>query len=189
MSFGDMLGWISTALRWAFNLAILLGLAYVLYRYRQEIVAGWRQLLASLRDLWQRLFGGARRVAEPAAADAVAEKPKSRPFASFRDPFESGMSGKDTPEQLVRYSFEALEAWAAEQGLARRPDETPLEFADKIAASVPKAGNAVRELAGLYARIAYARQRLAPASVDAVRRFWQRIPTLTVAPTAAAAAE
>jgi hypothetical protein len=167
--------WLSTALRWAFNLAIVALVVYVLIRYRSEIVAGWRQLVDSLRNFWQRLLGARGDRRPSASATAEKDKPQRRPFASYGDPFLTGAANSAAPEQLVRYSFEALEAWAFEQGLPRPPEETPIEFAERIASAHPRLAEAVRELATLYARMAYARQRLPSTSVDMVRRFWQRI--------------
>jgi hypothetical protein len=167
--------WLSTAVRWAFNLAIVALVIYVLVRYRSEIAAGWRQLIDSLRNFWQRLLGARGDRSPTAEATAEKQKPQRRPFSSYGDPFLTGAAGSAAAEQLVRYSFEALEVWAAEQGLPRPPEETPIEFAERIASAHPRLAEPVLELAALYARVAYARQRLPTTSVDIVRRFWQRI--------------
>ena len=45
-----------------------------------------------------------------------------------------------TPEELVAYSFDALEVWAAERGMARLPDVTPLEFARSLGGTTPTSG-------------------------------------------------
>ena len=49
-------------------------------------------------------------------------------------------------DELVRYSFDALQAWAQEHTGARRVDETPIEFCKRVAASLPRASRDVRVL-------------------------------------------
>ena len=58
-----------------------------------------------------------------------------RAFSSFQDPFAAGTAERFTPQQLVNYSFEALQAWAAERDCGRSDEQTPLEFAGQISGS------------------------------------------------------
>jgi hypothetical protein len=176
----DVAGWLATAFRWALNLALAAAALYVLIRYWREICTGFRQLLDSLRDFWGRLFGGRAKPTAAAQAEAPAEA-RRRPFASFTDPFLSGSAGRMSAEDLVGYSFAALEAWAYERGHARRADETPLEFAERLGHAAPQAAPQVREMAGWYARVAYARQQLTPAGHDALRRLWLALPASAAA--------
>jgi hypothetical protein len=172
----DIGSWLSTGFRWILNLVLALAAGYVLIRYWREIGTGLRQLLDSLRDFWNRWFGARGR--KPASlADQVPESRPRRAFASFVDPFLSGSAGRMSAEDLVGYSFAALEAWADERGHSRRTDETPLEFADRLAHVAPEAAAHFRELASWYARVAYARQPLTAAGRDALRRFWLALPT------------
>ena len=53
-------------------------------------------------------------------------------FLDYSDPFASGLAGRMTMQELVRYSFEGLEAWARDNGCPRGEDETPLEFARRM---------------------------------------------------------
>jgi hypothetical protein len=134
-----------------------------------------RDLLNALAAFWQSLFGGKRTEAievEDEVAAEVVERP--RPFDDFRNPFVDG-SACQSPEALVRYSFAALEAWAYEQDLARRDDETPLEFAHRLGESVPRVEDESRQLAGLYVRMAYARRRLPDTCRPIVEQFWRRL--------------
>ena len=68
--------------------------------------------------------------------EAVLDTPESaeppRPFVTFRDPFATGEADGMSPAELVRYSFDAMNAWAFERGHGRRPGETPLEFAERL---------------------------------------------------------
>ena len=67
--------------------------------------------------------------------EATATVTPRRRFADFSDPFAAGQAAGWPPEELVRYSFAALEAWAAEHGHPRQAEQTPHEFARSIASN------------------------------------------------------
>lgn len=129
--------------------------------------------------LWARLFGGP----EPAQEDAPIEEfenvqPSSRPFADFRNPFDSEEAAKWPPARLVRQGFAALEAWAWEAGVGRESQETPLEFAQRIGETWRELQPAASRLAALYARLAYSRGPLPESSRDVVAEFWRRLESV-----------
>ena len=153
-----------------YALAGLVGLYFLIRhwaRVRAFLLGLWRELVAMFREL----FGKRQNpTAEAAAAEQAARRP---PFASFADPFLSGAARSSTPNAVVQYSFTALEAWAAERQLERGADETPLEFAHRVAARHAPLADGVQELAGLYAQvIAYARETLAADGLAGVERLW-----------------
>ena len=106
---------------------------------------------------------------------------------------EAHVTGRDllqaveqlSPDELARYSFEALESWAWEHSLGRNPDETPSEFAGRLGAEVPALETDARRLAAIYARVAYARGRLTPGSLESLRKFWQTLETVAEKPLSA----
>ncbi len=155
--------------------AILVGL-YCLVRYWSQVKAFLAALWREIVDLLNSIFGRHRR-SERAAADVVQEEKRIalRPFASFADPFASGAARNHPPAAVVQYSFEALEAWVAERGLAREGDETPLEFSARVAAEHPPLAEGVQVLASLYARVAYARQSLRGESLGDVEQLWKAL--------------
>jgi hypothetical protein len=179
----SMPGWLSTlftALKWVVIVVLAVAvLAFILFRGLKWLAnfTQWaKDLLAALQSLWNSLFG--RRPAEetePPPAESVPEQPRPRPFASFENPFTAGGPRRSAAE-LVRYSFAALEAWAYEAGQARRPEETPLEFAARLARETPPLDTEAQRLAGLYVRLAYAQSRALPAdSPELVRQFWEQL--------------
>jgi len=178
---------IAKFLKWiVFALAALV-VALFAFRAMLRFLAnftGWAQvLLNAFQNLWQSLFGWITPSAPAEEAACELElRPVPRPFASFRNPFATGMASQKSPEELVRYSFEALEAWASEHGLRRQADDTPLEFADRIALETPALAVDGRRLAALYARAAYARGRLPNTCLETVRRFWQKLQNIVHAP-------
>jgi hypothetical protein len=79
------------------------------------------------------------------------------------------------PAQLVRYTFEALEAWARERVVARPPEQTPLEFAHELGQRVPALAKDVASTAELYVRVAYARKNPSREAVEVLERLWRRM--------------
>jgi len=159
-------------IRWAMYAAMLAAAIYGFLKYRRQVLAFLRQLLEELKNILSGLFGRRQAAASEAAAEA---KPPPRPFAAFEDPFLSGAASRTSPEQLVRYSFDALQAWAFERGSPRRPDATPLEFSQQLAGQAPQIAAEARELAQLYSQITYARRTLSPDCLPSLRQLWEHL--------------
>src|SRR5262249_37078357 len=98
-----------------------------------------------------------------------------RPFSSYLNPFRDGTAAGQPPAELVRYSFAALEAWAWESDLGRRPEETPLEFTARVGDELPALEDATGRLAALYVRVTYARATLPANSLGVVQQFWRQL--------------
>ena len=75
-----------------------------------------------------RLFGRGASAVEAAEEKSTQARRRERTFAEFRDPFATGDFRRLPPEELVRYTFEAFEAWARDAGHPRSPDQTPTEL-------------------------------------------------------------
>jgi hypothetical protein len=171
-------------LKWIVFALIALVAGFFVIRALLRVLAnfsGWAKGLSeALEKLWASLFGWLSIAPKPdTPADEEDAKPAPRPFSSYANPFHSG--GGQSPEELVRYSFEALVAWAYEQGIERTDDDTAFEFAERIGLDVPDLGKDARRLASLYARAAYGRSRLQPAAADVVRQFWERLDSVGAA--------
>jgi hypothetical protein len=191
-SFHTSIGsWLSSALKWVVFTVLALAVAFYLFRNGLKYLANFsqwaRRLLAALDAFWQRLFGwlsppsvGAMPSGEP---EMIPTPPV--PFASFASPFRNGSATQQSPEELVRYSFEALEAWAREHDLERHPEETAGEFARRLGGATPALESEVKRLAGLYARAAYARGRLPDSSLSTLEKFWERLESVSEAPLSA----
>lgn len=149
--------------------------AWWLWKNWSRVVEGFRLFLQELRNLWAMLFGG-----KPKAADETAEeeKPKprpERPFTDYVDPFAAGLAARYAPDELVRYTFEATEAWARENGCHREPDQTPNEFAARIGGHVESLRPGAIALARLYCQAAYAPGSLAHEALTPLADFWRRL--------------
>jgi len=168
--------WLTTLFRWVlYGVLIVVGGAW-LWRNWRRVYEGFRQLWADLRAFWERLFGAKSAAAAEVESDQAEAGPRFRPFSDFPDPFATGLAEQVSPDELVRYSFEALEAWARERGWPRGPEQTPHEFAQQVGTRATPLSQNARRLADLYSTVAYARSRLPAASVEHLRRFWQELP-------------
>lgn len=155
---------------------ILAGLAYAAYRYRDDLIRGWQSLLKDLRELWNRWFG---RTSEPATAFQPTDYSQSKPqrsFASYPNPFSSGKAAQAQLADLVRYTFEATEAWAADQGQPRADEQTPLEFALRLSAC-GLGNDDIRSLAEFYTQLAYSTLSLPTEARQVVARVWGHLTT------------
>jgi hypothetical protein len=171
-------GALALVLRWIFYAAFVLGMAYTCWTYRAEIRAALREMLAALGDFWNGLFGSKRPRAIAAAGEIPLDLPPT-PFASYSDPFATGSAGRYSHEELVRYSFEAFEAWAGEHGCLRRADRTPHELVQDVGRLHGFIKGDARALAELYAQAAYARGRLPPNSAEQLERLWRQMRSHT----------
>ncbi len=156
-------------------------------RYLANFTQWARDLLEWLRNLWLSLFGSAeeKRKARKKKGVAVGVVEEPRPFAWYRNPWDDGTAGQRTLQELIRFTFAALQAWAAERGVLRELGETPLEFAARVAEEAPALAEDVDRFVGLYLRAEYAGGRLPSASTEEVRRFWERLEQATEQPMSA----
>ena len=161
--------WIGSLVKWLIYLSLAAAAAWFFYRHRRELLAALRQFWANVLAL----FGGKpSRSAEVAAEEEAPELP---PFAAFQNPFAAGDAHSQPPEELVRYTFEALQAWAKERELERPPDQTPLEFARRLGAYIPELAHEAGQLTRIYSGYAYA-GRIPPVdSLAFLRTLWAKM--------------
>jgi len=167
-------------LKWIVIAILVLAVVFFLLRSGLRFLANFtdwaRRLLAAFQAWWQGL--GAFWPRKPTAeqnleTEEIRVPPK--PFSAYPNPFSAGRADEMSPGELVRYSFEALEAWAREHGLERRQQQTPIEFAHTLGDEVPRLEQDVQRLAGFYASLTYAPGRLPETCREPLRTFWQRI--------------
>ena len=166
-SVGQWLKWILYALFGLFAL-------WLVWRNRRQIAAVLRQLWSDLVGIWNSLLRPFRSTST-AAGVVVGPSARSRRFATFTNPFDNGDAQTKSPTELVQHTFEALQAWAGEHGVPRRPEQTPLEFARELAARAPAMGTEVEEVALHYARWAYADIAPPPECLGTLERLWQQM--------------
>ncbi len=149
---------------------------YGLFRYGPFLIDVFRDLIASL---FGGLWGSGRKRRPKETADQPSEPVvPPRPFASFADPFASGLAQRFTPDDLVIYSFEALEAWAFEHDLARSPHETPSEFVVRIGRARADLRQDATRLAGFFVTIVYGQRGFEAEVLPPLRQFWRALQGL-----------
>lgn len=154
---------------------ILLGVAIAYFAWRNwpAIVRAFLEIVQMIRDLIARLFG-----AKPAAAGAddaqgsAPTPPPRRSFSEYTDPFLSGRDRQTSPNELVRYTFEAFEAWSGDRGQARSPEQTPQEFVRIAAPPASPLHDEARRLLQLYSAAAYASANVPREAAASLRQLW-----------------
>lgn len=160
---GDLFKWI------VYGVAALVA-AFLIFK-------NWQAISNFLLNLWAEflsLFG--RRPSEP-GEDVEEAEPKvpARPFAEFSNPFQSDAARRKSPSELVRYSFEALQAWALENGCPRDPHQTPDEFGQQLKKQKVRCAAEGQEVSQLYARIAYTSHRAGDESLPVLEKLWRKM--------------
>lgn len=129
------------------------GLIWLLLRYRVVILAAlWRAWVA-LRNFVAELLGFFRPAAQtPQPASRAAGVP---PFKMFKNPFLTGGDRLWPQEELIIYSYDALQSWVMEQDARNGSPQTPREFCRQLGEEMPEAANALGHLALVYGHVAY----------------------------------
>ncbi|MGQ9820592.1 MAG: DUF4129 domain-containing protein [Thermogutta sp.] len=155
VSLNQVASGLTLLLRMLITLAFLAAVAWLAWRYRHEIMEVLRQWWEQFRRQLESLFGR-KRVSGEEKLSPVPATPKVPPFASFKDPFASGLAASQSPVWLVVYSFEALQACGDGLGMPREPDETPKEYARRLRSRDLNDPAAFDRLCELYNLVAYA---------------------------------
>lgn len=163
---------VAQILQWIFYGLIAVTIVVIAWIYRAQIAAAWKRLLDELRDLWARWFGG-QQPATAAAVVPMAAPPRA--FATYADPFVSGLAGRASLAELVRYTFEALEAWGREHNAPRATGQTAHEYAREVGQIHEPLAREVRVLAELYGQLAYAQGAIRQANMEPLRSLWQQM--------------
>ena len=154
-----------------YGILLALGI-FVLWRYGDQLREFWLRVMHDLGTFWGRLFPGAER--EGTMQQGASSAPPPPAFNTFTNPFQAGR-GTAPEADLLRYSFSALEAWGRDQGLARGAEETPLEFAARLAQQFPQAGAPIGDVCLLYSQLAYGGGNLPSETRQRLRRFWSTL--------------
>ena len=130
ITFSGIFGALATIVRWIAFLVVLGLVAYWAFKHRRELIQAIREILESLRALWESLwgFGGKKEKAAKKEEIKAPTAPPRKRFADLFNPFAGGRAGRMDSRALVQATFEAIETWAADFGIERREEETPRQF-------------------------------------------------------------
>lgn len=181
---------VATILKWI--VFILLILAVIIFLLREGLkflsqFTDWaKNLLNALRNFWAGLFRGRNNRGPAEETETAPSRARLiRPFSFYINPFRDGSAAGRPIKDVVRYTFDALQAWARERGLERRPEETPLEFAARLGEEFPTLDADSRRFALLYARAVYDYNPLPGIAAEQTRRFWERLEAAAEQPLSA----
>jgi hypothetical protein len=191
------LGKLGNVVKWVVYVLLALAAVYVLFRFGWKILKQlaqftlWaRRLVEALQSLWQSLFGWLEREPAREKTKALAEEREvapPRPFSSYGNPFADGRAERMAPAQLIRYSYEALQAWAREAGMPRETGETPSEFLRRLSEQAPPLEGELKGLESIYLQVAYAGVAATSAMRRPLRDFWGRLTDVADRPLSAGA--
>lgn len=147
------------------------------------VLVGWwifrrRDLLLQIfRELWAALVGFFKNLFSFRLAGRGAKAPKTvaprLAFASYQNPFATGDAAAWPPQQLILYSFEALQHWAAERGIEVGPERTAREFCSMIGSGFPEVASELNHLAFLYGHAAYGTAIPRGYDQESLRKLWE----------------
>lgn len=139
-------------------------------RGQVKTVIGW------LREKWLRLTGQARRTRRALVArwrTARAVPAPAAPNGPGRPRFIR--LGALSPRDQVRYYYLALVRHAGERGVARRDNQTPLEYGRHLAEAWPEADEDLNALTDAFLAARYSPQPVERTAAGAIRERWNRV--------------
>ncbi len=125
-------GFLAATFKWLFYAAVIAAIAWFGWQSREKLLAILQDWLAAWREFWGQLWGRSKLAADGSPLAAAAETKRRLGFVDYVDPFLAGSARQHSPDELVKYTFAALEAWGRDHGCERPPDATPHEFARQV---------------------------------------------------------
>jgi hypothetical protein len=157
-----------------FYAVLALAAAILLWKHRGQLAQVVSDLLREILELFARLLGGRRSAATAGGPDEPsATAGRRRSFAEFQDPFATGTYLQVPPDELVRYTFEAFEAWARDGGHPRTPDQTPHELVQFAVTPQTPLHAEARRLAQLYCQSAYGSGGVSRDAANGLQGIWK----------------
>ncbi len=165
-----------------FWLVFLIVVIYLIRQYADrhpELVTllrrlpGW-SLIARLWHSLSELFGGVK----GRIVTVLEERRRSRSAAALRtrSPSQRWINLRRlAPREQVQFYYQALLRRSDERGLARRPSQTPYEYARDLQRHLPEVEPDVTAITDEFIEARYSRHAITPEHVSLVRRCWTSI--------------
>jgi hypothetical protein len=160
-------------LRTALLIAAALVIGAWIIRRRHLLLEMARSILAALAQFIRNLFDLMPSPKPAKTADAAPARARFISFAGYTNPFFTAKDRAWPPEQIILYSYEAVQAWAKELGIAARPEETAREFCGRLSEQRPESN--LDTLARLYAHAAYGKKLPPQCDLEPIRELWRRL--------------
>lgn len=154
---GNKLSNVFTFLRWIVIVVVIGILLFWSFKHRRELLVALREIFESFRDFIANLFGRSarREKREQKKAEAKTFETPQRLFPGMVDPFSSGKANQMQPQELVKYTFEAIETWASDLKNPRQENETPHEFLLRVDHKTKVPSASLRALDASYSSTTY----------------------------------
>jgi len=160
----------------AFWVAIVIAIYLILraYWHNRQMSGVWKTLAQVLREWWRGLLALLRswRGRVHIRRGRRTEK-KPAPVAATPSWWQRWQAR--TPQERVRRFYLALLDLAAQAGLARRPDQTPYEYAHWLKPHLSEEEDALSTLTQAFVEARYSRRTFEPKEVSLLQRVWQRL--------------
>lgn len=140
--------------------------------YAQE---RWGVIREWLREAWNQLGKRASSIRRDLKGRPTVDLAEgSRPEATKVRPWFP-QAKPSSPRDQVRFYYLALVRRAGEQGVRRRANETPLEFARELKDAWPESDDALDDMTGAFLDARYSSRPVEKDKVSAVRKQWEQL--------------
>ncbi|MEZ6089352.1 MAG: DUF4129 domain-containing protein [Pirellulaceae bacterium] len=163
MQFSDLLPNLSGLLRFLI-FAILAGIVlFYAMRHWDDIARWFRELMG----LWG---GDTDSETESEPSDLMQPAIRHRAFREYQNPLKDRSVSM---EQSVIITFNALSAWARENGSPRDPETTPSEFVQQLAGRFPEHSQVLQLTGEMYNVVVYGNRQINPAHRSTLDKLWK----------------
>jgi hypothetical protein len=168
--------WLGGATFWLIALiALLLALRLLLGKDGLDVTR--RKLAWLLARLWAQIKAWARGAQTLARSIQVSLPGRRGPAADAqaRQPWRFVRLGALPPREQVRYFYLSTLRRAADQGIVRRPAQTPGEFGQELESTWPEAEMDVEALTAAFVTARYDTVEISTGEAQQVKSVWERI--------------
>jgi len=154
-------------------IAIILA-GWWLYRCWPLLLEIARTLVSSIVEFFRKLLDLTPSWRPAKRQEPAAPRPKLRPLSEYKNPFYAGQGQQMPPAEIILYTFDAVQAWAREQGYELHPEQTAREFCRDMADRSPALVGQYRQLSYLYAHAAYSQNLPARCNLEPLKELWRQ---------------
>ncbi|MEE2676114.1 MAG: hypothetical protein VX876_04035 [Planctomycetota bacterium] len=172
------LGAIGLIIQILFWIAVSGSALYYLIKNRKALWQALKEMIKGFLSWLARVFAGTEQEEIDREEPTQQAQRMHPPFASFRNPFAA--KTQMSLQELVEYSFSALESLGCELGIERHEDQTPNEFSQAMAEHIIPLGQSTLRLGRLYSLAAYAPSLLNQNCVQDLQAFWNQLSTVQI---------
>jgi Domain of unknown function (DUF4129) len=146
-----------------------------LFRCRHLLLEIARSLVMAITDFFRKLLDLMPAKGPAKSSLPGLSRPPPRPLAEYKNPFYAGQEHIRAPAEIILYTYDAVQAWAREQGMELHPEQTAREFCQEMATRSPEMAAQYRQLSFLYAHAAYGLHLPEPCDLEPLKELWRQL--------------